>query len=59
MLIGFWFKSELKDFIKEILLSVYSLKRAYFKPDAMRGILDEHFASKKGLFAANLSIVNA
>lgn len=44
--VGFWFRNELKDFVKATLLSDKSLKRGYFNPAAVREILDNHFNAR-------------
>lgn len=40
--IGSWFRGELKGLVNETLLSQACLKRGYFKPQAIRAILDGH-----------------
>lgn len=45
--IGFWFRDELKDFVKGILFSDSSLKRGYFNQHTVRGMLDDHFKAKR------------
>jgi len=46
MPIGFWFRNELKNFVKDILLSRECLKRGYFNLDAIKNLLEVHFSSK-------------
>ena len=41
-----WFRSELKDYISDILLSRQSLERGYFRPDGVRALLSEHVSGK-------------
>jgi len=40
--IGRWFRSELKDYIKDILLSDECLNRGYFKKDYISHMLEAH-----------------
>ena len=44
--VGAWFRGELKSYVNEILLSERSLKRGYFKKDALRQILSNHAEGK-------------
>jgi asparagine synthase (glutamine-hydrolysing) len=37
-----WFRHELKDFARDILLSPSALGRGYFRPEAVRQLFDEH-----------------
>lgn len=45
--IGFWFRNELKDFIKATLLSERALERGYFNPEALKNMLGEHFKASQ------------
>lgn len=47
--LGYWLRSELKNFVEGELLSEKCLKRGYFNPAAIKGLLKEHFAAKKDL----------
>ena len=40
--IGYWFRGAMQPFLRETLLSEKSLRRGLFKPDRVRGIIDEH-----------------
>lgn len=40
--IGDWFRNELRELSRDVLLDSGSLARAYFKPDAVQSILDRH-----------------
>jgi len=40
--VGRWFRAEMKDFVRGVLLSERSLKRGIIKPEAMRRYVDEH-----------------
>ena len=46
-----WYRAECRDFVRETLLSARSLQRGYFKPEAIRAILDgeQHGACAYGL----------
>ena len=39
-----WFRQELKGFLYETLLSSRALQRGYFRPKALRAMLDQHVA---------------
>jgi asparagine synthase (glutamine-hydrolysing) len=41
-----WFRKELKDFTRDVLLSSRSLNRGYFQPDALRKLVDDHQSAK-------------
>lgn len=40
--VGKWFRSEMKDFVREILLSEKALNRGIVKPEMMKRYVDEH-----------------
>jgi len=42
-----WMRDELKDGLLSILLEPRTLQRGYFKPKAIRGVLDEHFRGRR------------
>ena len=42
-----WFRTDLKDYIRDILLSEESLKRGYFKKLYIERMLEEHISYKK------------
>ncbi len=44
--VGKWFKEELKNYIKEILLEPRSIKRGYFEPSQLKELIDEHITGK-------------
>jgi len=37
-----WFRGELKDYLRDVLLDGKTLKRGYFRPEAVRALVDEH-----------------
>jgi asparagine synthase (glutamine-hydrolysing) len=45
--IGNWFRGEMKDFVKEILLSEKCLKRGIIKPEFIEKYVNEHTESSK------------
>ena len=45
--IGRWFRHELKGFVSEILLSPASIKRGYFRPQAVKGMVEEHLECRR------------
>jgi asparagine synthase (glutamine-hydrolysing) len=42
--VGDWFRHELRDLAREVLLDSHSLARGYFRPQAVRSMLDRHAA---------------
>jgi asparagine synthase (glutamine-hydrolysing) len=40
--VGKWFRGEMKDFVRGVLLSEKSLKRGVVKPEILRRYVDEH-----------------
>jgi asparagine synthase (glutamine-hydrolysing) len=42
-----WIKSELKESFLSVLLEPRTLQRGYFKPDAVRTLLSEHFRGRR------------
>ena len=47
MPIGKWFREDLKGLLTDTLLSEVSLKRGYFQPETVKGMVKEHLAGKK------------
>ncbi|MDD5072404.1 MAG: asparagine synthase (glutamine-hydrolyzing) [Candidatus Omnitrophica bacterium] len=47
MPVGQWFRGELKGFLCDTVLSAPSLKRGYFKPGAIKRIVEDHTSGKK------------
>tara|TARA_B100000315_G_scaffold214536_1_gene213193 strand:- start:2027 stop:3961 length:1935 start_codon:yes stop_codon:yes gene_type:complete len=45
--VGRWFRYELKDFLREILLSPASLSRGYFKPQKVKSLVEAHISGQK------------
>ena len=41
-----WFRGELGDYARDVLLDHQSLARGYFRPEAVRRLLDEHAAGR-------------
>lgn len=44
--IGNWFRSDLKDFLSEVILSKVSLNRGYFKPGTIKNMVRLHIEKK-------------
>jgi asparagine synthase (glutamine-hydrolysing) len=42
-----WMRQEMKDELREILLDPRSLQRGYFKPNAVRAVVEEHISGKR------------
>ena len=47
MPIGDWFRGELRDLARDVLLDSASLARGYFRPEAVRAMLDRHSARRR------------
>ena len=47
--VGRWFRGELKDFMRETLLSRSSINRGYFRPDFLKGLVEDHINGKRDL----------
>ena len=45
--VGKWFRNEMKDFLREVLLSERSLKRGIIRPDAIERYVSRHIAGEK------------
>ena len=45
--IGRWFRQDLMQFLKDVLLSDRSLTRGYFKPEVVRRMVDDHTQARK------------
>jgi asparagine synthase (glutamine-hydrolysing) len=41
-----WFRGQLREYARELLLSERALARGYFRPDALRQLLEEHASGK-------------
>jgi asparagine synthase (glutamine-hydrolysing) len=40
--LGHWFRHELKDFARDVLLDERALARGYFRPEAIRSLVEDH-----------------
>ena len=45
--VGRWFRTSLKNFIRETLLSPETVQRGYFREEAVRMLVDEHISGKR------------
>jgi len=45
--VGRWFRTSLKNFIRETLLSPEAVQRGYFKEEALRMLVEEHISGKR------------
>jgi asparagine synthase (glutamine-hydrolysing) len=45
--VGCWFRTNLKDYVREVLLSPKALGRGYFKEKALHRLIDEHQSGKR------------
>jgi asparagine synthase (glutamine-hydrolysing) len=41
-----WFRNELKDYVRDVLLGQGALRRGYFDPDALRALVEEHASAR-------------
>ena len=42
-----WWRNELKDDLLQILLEPRTLQRGYFRPEAVRGLVQEHLSGRR------------
>ena len=42
--LGHWFRHELRDFAREVLLDPSTLSRGYFHPAAVQRLVDDHLS---------------
>jgi asparagine synthase (glutamine-hydrolysing) len=45
--IGDWFRGEMKDFVREVLLSEKSLNRGVIRPEMLKRYVNEHTSAEK------------
>ena len=45
--VGNWFRAEMKDFVREVLLSEKALNRGVIRPEAIRRYVDEHTEARQ------------
>ncbi len=45
--VGVWFRGDMKDFVKDVLLSQTSLKRGIIRPEMIEKYVEEHTAAKR------------
>ena len=45
--IGRWFSGELKNYVRDMLLSESSVKRGYFKPQVVRELVNDHIEGRR------------
>lgn len=45
--VGRWFRHELQDYVRDVLLSPQALRRGYFREEAIRRLLDEHQSGRR------------
>lgn len=45
--LGRWFRTDLKDYVREMLLSPQALRRGYFREEILRRLIDEHQNGKR------------
>jgi asparagine synthase (glutamine-hydrolysing) len=45
--VGRWFRTDLKNYVREVLLSPLALGRGYFKEETLRRLIDEHQSGKR------------
>ena len=41
-----WFRGELKDYLRDVLLDTTALQRGYFNPNTVRALVDDHIAGR-------------
>jgi asparagine synthase (glutamine-hydrolysing) len=45
--VGHWFRTSLKDYVRDSLLSPEALRRGYFREEALRHLIEEHQRGKR------------
>lgn len=45
--VGSWFRTNLKNYLREVILSDRAIGRGYFKPSALKKIVEDHMESRK------------
>jgi asparagine synthase (glutamine-hydrolysing) len=45
--VGHWFKTSLKDYVREVILSPQALRRGYFKEEILRKLIEEHQTGRR------------
>jgi asparagine synthase (glutamine-hydrolysing) len=45
--VGRWFRNELKDYVRDILLSPQALRRGYFNEEILQQLIDEHQSGRR------------
>ncbi|GAB4413948.1 MAG: asparagine synthase (glutamine-hydrolyzing) [Anaerolineae bacterium] len=45
--VGRWFRTDLRDYVREILLDSRTLERGYFREAALRTLIDEHLSGRR------------
>jgi len=45
--VGHWFRTSLKDYVRDILLSPEALRRGYFHESSLRRLIEEHQSGKR------------
>jgi asparagine synthase (glutamine-hydrolysing) len=45
--LDYWLRGDLRSLLHDVLLSPPALGRGYFRPEAVRALIDEHLASKR------------
>lgn len=44
--LGHWFRGQLRDFLRDVLLSRQAVERGYFKPSAVKALIDDHLGGR-------------
>ena len=45
--LGRWFRGELRQFVSETILAERTLMRGYFKPEAIRHLVEQHVEGRR------------
>jgi|LGVF01.1.fsa_nt_gb asparagine synthase (glutamine-hydrolysing) len=45
--VGLWFRTDLKDYVRDVLLSPQALRRGYFRKEALQSLIDEHQSGRR------------
>ncbi|MFA5148875.1 MAG: asparagine synthase (glutamine-hydrolyzing) [Candidatus Omnitrophota bacterium] len=56
--VGKWFRGELKDYMRETLLSQSCLSRGYFRPGSLKSLVEEHASGKRDFTSQLWALLN-
>jgi asparagine synthase (glutamine-hydrolysing) len=45
--VGYWFRTSLKDYVRDLLLCPQALRRGYFREESLRNVVEEHQSGRR------------